>query len=606
MRRVLAIDAGARNIKLLLAETDFGRLTILKTQSVDVVTEGLTTPEESKAYFKALLEEWGSPPIALVLPQHLSTSHVIDLPQAPDAEVDKLIADEAIKLGGVSESRIIYDYVPAFSPKNGRQQFWVTLGQEGDIRERLARMGIEDEQVCEVTTTANALISACRTVQPSAERTILVHVGAQTTVVVIVVSGQGAFATSFQMGGDFFTRALARQLQCPEEKAETIRNSRNLFSGPDASPDFIAATEGWITEFDQQLKDWFRLNVTGENKTQGLRVLAGGGGFSQPGFLEHLKQRTGLEIQPWPDTGPRSAPAGFEVAFGGALQALGLSGSSPSLLPDDYRAAWKRQVAQQRLELVSVGMAFIIVLLLGFGIWGKLKLIESKQQMLTKISSAQGLVESNQLLRTELVSGYNTLRPVFAQEQHTVDTLRTLALLQQSRSNRAYWYVLLADQLSYFNYASTAASTNKPAKTNAPAGPEPLRISLDSPTLTAYIPGTNATPPRLGFIAELTIPEDADAARKTLRDLVGQLDKQPNFSRVDLLSDDLRRNLAEPKVLIPDRHFTLALDLARTEFLYPLARPAPLPLPVQNSRSSLKKGPVAPEPARSKTGGSRP
>ena len=108
-------------------------------------------------------------------------------------------------------------------------------------------------------------------------------------------------------------------------------------------------------------------------------------------------------------------------------------------------------------------------------------------------------------------------------------------------------------------------------------------------------------PPRLGFIAELTIPEDADAARKTLRELVGQLDKQPNFSRVDLLSDDLRRNLAEPKVLIPDRHFTLALDLARTEFLYPLARPAPLPLPVQNSRSSLKKGPVAPRAGASQS-----
>ena len=607
MRRVLAIDAGARNIKLLLAETDFGRLSVLKTQSVDVVAEGLTTPEESKAYFKALLEGWGSPPIALVLPQHLSTSHIIDLPQAPEAEVEKLIADEAIKLGGVSESRIIYDFVPALPAGDGRQQFWVTLAQEGDIRERLCRLGIEDEQVCEVTTTANALICACRAVQSPADRMILVHVGAQTTVVVIVVSGQGAFATSFQMGGDFFTRALARQLQCSEEQAEVIRNSRDLFSGTDASPDFIAAIDGWITEFEQQLKDWFRLNASGPNKAEGLRVLAGGGGFNQPGLLEHLKRRTGLEIQSWPDAGPRSAPAGFEVALGGALHALGLSGPTPSLLPEDYRAAWRRQLSQQRLELASVGMAFIILLVLSFGIWGKLNLIETKQRLLAKITSGQELVESNHVLKAELVTAYNTLRPVFAHEQHTVDTLRTLALLQQSRSNKAYWYVLMADQQSYFSYPSAAGSTNKPAKTNAPAGPDPLRINADSSTLTAYVPGTNASPPRLGFIAELTIPEDADAARKTLRELVGQLDKQPIFSRVDLLSDDLRRNLAEPKTLIPDRHFALELDLARTEFLQLLPRPAPLPTAVRNSRSSLKKAPLtSAESVEPKAGGKQP
>jgi hypothetical protein len=38
------------------------------------------------------------------------------------------------------------------------------------------------------------------------------------------------------------------------------------------------------------------------------------------------------------------------------------------------------------------------------------------------------------------------------------------------------------------------------------------------------------------------------------------------FSKVDLLSDDLRRNLADPKVVIPDRDFVLALDFAETEF----------------------------------------
>ncbi len=583
VRRVLAIDAGARNIKLLLAEADFGRLHILKHESVDVVAEGLITAEETKAHFKPLLEAWGSPPIVLVLPQHLSTSHVIDLPQAPEAEVEKLIADEAVKLGGVSESRIIYDFVRTDSQVSGRQQFWVTLAQEGDIRERLLRLGIENEQICDVTTTANALIATYRATCPLAPRSVLVHIGAQTTVVVIVIAGQGAFATSFQMGGDFFTRALARQLQCPEEQAETIRNSRNLFSGADASAEFAASVEGWVTEFDQQLKDWFKLNPGSGGGASAFEVVAGGGGFSQPGLLEFLKSRTGLGLKPWPSLAQLeqpSVPAGFEAAFGAALQALGRSAQPVSLLPDDYRTAWRKYLAQQRLELISVLMTFLILLLMIVGGWRQRSLIHAKQELLAKVTSGQELVDSNLALRAELITHYNTLRPVFAHQQRTVDTLQTLAHLQQSRSNRAFWYVLFADQRTYFSYPPAHLSTNRPPRTNSvAAADEGLRFnqSGEPNLLTASASSTNAGPPRLGFIAELCIPDDAETARKTLRELVGQLDKQSIFSRVDLLSDDLRRNVAEAKITIPDRHFALTLDLARTEFQQSFPRPGLVP-----------------------------
>jgi hypothetical protein len=129
VRRVLALDAGSRCIKLLLAESDFGRLRILKEELLDLQAEGLVSPDEIKTHLQARLEDWGNPPLALVLPQHLSISQVVDLPLAPESEVEKLIADETIKLGGVSESRIIYDFVRTEAPAKNRQQFWVTLCQ---------------------------------------------------------------------------------------------------------------------------------------------------------------------------------------------------------------------------------------------------------------------------------------------------------------------------------------------------------------------------------------------------------------------------------------------------------------------------------------------
>jgi hypothetical protein len=88
-------------------------------------------------------------------------------------------------------------------------------------------------------------------------------------------------------------------------------------------------------------------------------------------------------------------------------------------------------------------------------------------------------------------------------------------------------------------------------------------------------------PAKPGFIVELCIPEDADGARRVRRELVDELKEQRLFSKVDLLSDDLRRNLADPKVIIPDRDFVLALDFAETEFqqaLPPKKPPASSPL----------------------------
>jgi hypothetical protein len=53
--------------------------------------------------------------------------------------------------------------------------------------------------------------------------------------------------------------------------------------------------------------------------------------------------------------------------------------------------------------------------------------------------------------------------------------------------------------------------------------------------------------------------------------MVNSLKRSPGFARVDLLSEDLRRSLANTNVLVRDRHFALALDFATTEFQSPLA-----------------------------------
>jgi hypothetical protein len=285
-------------------------------------------------------------------------------------------------------------------------------------------------------------------------------------------------------------------------------------------------------------------------------------------------------LKPWPKGNQPEAvlpSKRFEVAFGAALQALGYSAQPVSLLPDDYRVAWQKRLNLQRLELASLGLAALCLLFLAVGTWHKVSLINRKQALLAKVQAGQEALEANDALAAELTTEYENFRPLFASQQNTLDTLRTLALLQQSRSNRSLWYVLLADQQTYFNQSPGPAPTNKPSSSKlfAPVSGRPRGVSTEF--LATSSTSTNLSPAKPGFIAELCIPEDADGARRIRRQLVDELKEQRLFSKVDLLSDDLRRNLADPKVIMPDRDFVLALDFAETDFQQALPPRKPLP-----------------------------
>ena len=80
------------------------------------------------------------------------------------------------------------------------------------------------------------------------------------------------------------------------------------------------------------------------------------------------------------------------------------------------------------------------------------------------------------------------------------------------------------------------------------------------------------------------MPEEPEAARVALSQIVKELKQQKLFSKVDLLSDDLRRSLADPKVTVADRDFVLSLDFAETDFQQSLRKKSPRNSPRATAR----------------------
>ncbi len=558
IRRVLAVDAGSRCVRLLLLENYFGKLRVLRQDALDLQEEGLVSAEELKAQLQTTLAEWGRPPLALALPQQVAVSQTVDLPPVPDAEARQLIEAETIKLSGLSESAMVYDFIRVATPTESRQSFWVTFCQEDEIQSRIAQLGLENQDFREITTAANALLTAWHAARPGKRDAVLVHAGAQSTMVVVIRNGVGVFASSFPMAGDFFTRAIARLRRGSPEAAEALKRSTNLLTGHQALPGFAEIVDGWAAELKRQLSEWRGPNSTPQGDLAADEFIATGGAFEQPGLLDYLAARAGLKFQRWPtdQTLDAVAPAmGFEIALGTGLQALGLGPQPASLLPANRRAAWKKRLGRQRLEFANAILIGACFIALALGIWHKLTLIQHKQALADKVQVGLEVVQENTGLTSDLLNGYDGLRPLFEHQQTTMDTLQSLALLQQARSNRTLWFVLVADQASYFSQPPTLAGTNKPAAAAPPEGEFAAR----------HREATNAAPARPGLIAELCVPDNADAARATLSLVVNSLKKAPVFARVDLLSEDIRRSLADQKVLFGS-HFALALDFATTEF----------------------------------------
>jgi len=569
IRRVLAVDAGSRCIRLLLLEGRFGKLRVLRQEALDLRDEGLIGAEELKAHLQATVAEWGRPPLALALPQDMAVSQIVELPPVPDAEARQLIEAETVRLTGVSESVMTYDFIRVPRLAENRQSFWVNFCQEGEIQSRISQLGLDDHDFREITTAANALLTAWQAARPENRDAILVHAGAQNTTLVAIRNGVGVFAASFPMAGDFFARAIARLLQSTPEIAEGLQRSTNLLTGEEALSGFAEIVDGWAAELKRQLSEW-----RGPAFDLASDLFATGGLFEQPGLCDYLARHAGLKFQSWPIGGVPATlrpSAGFEIALGTALQALGQGTQPASLLPTDRRAAWKKRLIRQKLELANALLLAACFLVLGFGIWHKFVLIQRQQAMANKVQAGLNVVQETSALARDLSKAYEGLRPLFERQQRTKDTLQSLTLLQSARSNRSLWYVLIADQQSYFTQTPIVATTNK------------LPTTMGAREFDAWRrEATNSPSARPGLIAELCVPEEAVAARSALSTVVNSLKKTPVFDRVDLLPEDLRRNLADPKVMVPERHFALVLDFSTTQF-QAAAPGKSRPLPISRS-----------------------
>ena len=576
-RRFLAVDAGRRCLKALLVSNVFGRLRIHAHRIIGLDDSSQPGAPGWARVLHELRDELGDHPLIISVPQSITDSQVLDLPGADAPTIRDQIQGDVVKLRGLTESAIIYDFGPLRPFAQYANPYWVTHTRESEILDVVRHFESDTSSVWEISSTANALVAAFREAGTAAEHVLLVEVGASATVVALIYQGQGVSVASFAIGGRTFSELIQAARRCPAMEAEFTKNTEDLLSGDHAMPALRQLVDRWHGELVRILEDWLsehpRLNLAASQ----FEIILSGGEAEMPGLVDYLRANSVLTFSRWAERAglPEVQPAGqFAVAFGLACLFYRRGGPATSLVPAEMRQAHKEHHAVQMLHAGTWLVLIITALVLAFGTWQKYFLIQEVECQLGKAEEVLARALKTDRLKLQLANEYEVIRPLLARQRDTVAALATLGLLAHQALPTNVWFVLFADADSYYSDTNSTATNG-----TASAG---LRL-------------TNA------FIAELSTSMNAAAARTALSEMIDRFKKDPLFRKVDILAPDQRRRLAKDAVVVPDGHYALSFTMNDNEHLKPLLSAEEirrLTAAVDPGRSNALRNPSLPPPRR--------
>jgi Tfp pilus assembly PilM family ATPase len=554
-RRCIAVDLGQSRIKGVLAERKGNRIEILHAFTLDLQDEGLLGLEETNRQISRILREMGDYPVSLVIPQHIAVSHLIALPTVGRGGWGRLVEQETQKLTGLSESAIVYDYFRLRPFHRHRNPVWVTVSRELELDSQIKRLQSSGLEVGEVTNTGNALASVYLATHAVETRVVLVDVGAASTTVVVLQERQPVYATSFPLGGELLTEAVATARRIGFDEAEPLKKTRPLLEAQEPMAPLLAAVNNWQQELEQILSDW--LKDSGGPEQAPLKVLVSGGVSLQLGLLEYLDAHSAFTYTPWKDTRAGIDLQTYAVVYGTALSGLKSAQVRTTLLPKPLRQKRSRTRILAGLNTLAATSLLILLALLLNDTSSRRKNLQVNSALLADLDRAQAQTHVVSELWAQRNVHYDKLVPVVQQKRRTRDLLKTMSLMQDIRGEHEAWFVLLADGQSYLEqttYTSPSAGAPREARPR----------SLLEPTV---LPQEEERAAWNRFVIEICVPGSGREIHDTLRSVVNTFRGKGIFSNVDTLAASERRLIVDPKVTLPDKTVPLVLELVPSDFV---------------------------------------
>jgi len=376
-KTVWGIDVGQCALKALKLQWRDDRLRAL---AFDVIEHGkvLSQPDaDEQALIRSALSKFlnrnnikGST-IVISVPGQASFTRFIKLPPVEQRKIPEIVRYEARQQIPFDLEDVVWDYQTTSPPSAGPREvevgiFAMKRDIVADYVSDFTAMRIEPDAV---QMSPVALYNYLKYEQgEDAGGTILIDVGAENTNLVIA-DGDRVWIRNVPLGGNNFTNALCKEFKLQFAKAERLK--RHAAESKHARQIFQAMRPVFgdlLTEIQRSIGYYTSLHRDSRIE----RVVALGNAFRLPGLAKFLSQNLGVEVdkveglKSLGESEVTSAPMfrknvlSFGVAFGLALQGVGVSKISTSLLPPEILN--QKILKKKRPYFVAAGAALVLAL----------------------------------------------------------------------------------------------------------------------------------------------------------------------------------------------------------------------------------------------------
>lgn len=554
----VGLDLGQSTVKAVCLRRDGRRRARLHSVRVlDLRAEGILDVAELREQLPGWLTEGGAKgrELTLGLPQYLTTTQLTEFPPGSQQTLGEMVAYETQQLAGLSEERFVHGHQILRPTAEGRMRVLIgtcRYSVAGERAETLAAAGIP---VADFGIPGVALAAAYAALCPEAAATpgpqLLLDIGMECSTLVVLVGGEPLYIASLLCGGQRFTQALAKARGIDEESAEAEKLKGGAAAGAGA-PAFAVATRALENEVRTALEHWQSQDPHAARNPSFARLSLCGGGAALPGLADALGRSFACPAEvigvplPGGGTDPRAL-----VAYGLALQGLGLASVAVSLAPEEVR--W---LAQRRRQLPYLAGAFVLLVLtlVVAGVWMHQRLTERARVLtadINELNRCHELIPRLEELNAEIALRERMLMPLVAKGNRArrfLDGLQTLAAARAAND----WFVYMADSRSYRENARAAGGKENgraaategaalaplPAAALKPLGGDIGVTDVPPEFPTRYLAGDTA--PLTSLIVAGYTPLLGSEPYKPVRAIVEKLEKSDLFENVDLLPESER------------------------------------------------------------------
>ncbi len=306
-QRHLGLDIGSAFIKAVqLESTAPGKFKLL--EAAVVTTPVSETTQERQGLIndaiKQLLKDGGfnCKDVTISLPEAQVDTRVVEMPYLEAGDLAAAIKWQAEQYISLPLSDVVLRHqviaTPAINSPDSKMEVLLVAAPNSVVNEYMGLAAGAGLEVIGIETEAFSVARSIVGFEENSPITLLVHIGAQATSLLVLKNGDFMFVHTIGTGGVAMSRAVATELGLELAQAEEYKKTYGL--DPSKLEGKILASlrpivDMTISEMQKALAFYDSHHVNTADQVK--RVVFSGGGALLPGLVQYISDKFGQEIQ---------------------------------------------------------------------------------------------------------------------------------------------------------------------------------------------------------------------------------------------------------------------------------------------------------------------